>query len=50
MWWDKVNKAMDPDAFERLHNDFLLALGDKDSCSSPTSTAVHSPSIACGFA
>jgi phosphoenolpyruvate carboxykinase (ATP) len=30
VWWGKTNKPMDPDAFDRLHDDFLLALGDKD--------------------
>ena len=30
VWWGKTNKPMDPDAFERLYDDFLLALGDKD--------------------
>ena len=30
VWWGKTNKAMDPDAFDRLYDDFLLALGDKD--------------------
>src|SRR6266550_4469509 len=30
VWWGKTNKAMDPDAFDRLCDDFLLALGDKD--------------------
>ncbi len=30
VWWGKVNQAMEPDAFDRLHEDFLLALGDKD--------------------
>jgi phosphoenolpyruvate carboxykinase (ATP) len=30
VWWGKTNKAMDPDAFDRLYEDFLLALADKD--------------------
>ena len=30
VWWGKVNQPMDADAFDRLHDDFLLALGDKD--------------------
>jgi phosphoenolpyruvate carboxykinase (ATP) len=30
LWWGRVNQPMDPDAFDRLHDDFLLALGDKD--------------------
>jgi phosphoenolpyruvate carboxykinase (ATP) len=30
VWWGRVNQPMDPDAFDRLHDDFLLALGDKD--------------------
>jgi len=30
VWWGKTNKAMDPDAFDRLYDDFLLALADKD--------------------
>jgi phosphoenolpyruvate carboxykinase (ATP) len=30
VWWGKVNQPMEPDAFDRLHADFLLALGDKD--------------------
>ena len=30
VWWGKTNKPMDPDAFDRLHADFLLALADKD--------------------
>ena len=30
VWWGKTNKAMDPEAFDRLYDDFLLALGDKD--------------------
>ncbi|MBA3575993.1 MAG: phosphoenolpyruvate carboxykinase [Sphingomonas sp.] len=31
VWWGKTNKAMEPDAFDRLHEDFLAALADKDS-------------------
>src|SRR5437764_3138435 len=30
VWWGKVNQPMDPDAFDRLYDDFLLALGGKD--------------------
>jgi phosphoenolpyruvate carboxykinase (ATP) len=30
VWWGKTNKPMEPDAFDRLHEDFLLALADKD--------------------
>jgi phosphoenolpyruvate carboxykinase (ATP) len=30
VWWGKVNQPMEPDAFDRLHDDFLLALGSKD--------------------
>src|SRR3954467_13749641 len=30
VWWGKTNKAMEPDAFDRLHDDFLLALADKE--------------------
>jgi len=30
VWWGKTNKAMDPAAFDRLHEDFLSALGSKD--------------------
>src|SRR5437764_1812789 len=30
VWWGKTNRPMDPEAFDRLHDDFLLALGDKD--------------------
>src|SRR5438270_7631442 len=30
VWWGKTNKAMDPAAFDRLHDDFLLAVADKD--------------------
>jgi phosphoenolpyruvate carboxykinase (ATP) len=31
VWWGKTNKPMDGEAFDRLHHDFLAALGDKDS-------------------
>jgi len=31
VWWGKTNKPMDGDAFDRLHHDFLAALGAKDS-------------------
>jgi len=30
IWWNSGNKPMDSDAFERLYDDFLLALADKD--------------------
>ena len=30
IWWGKSNKPMDPAAFDRLHQDFLAALGQKD--------------------
>src|SRR3569623_162648 len=30
IWWNDGNKPMDPEAFERLYDDFLLALADKD--------------------
>jgi phosphoenolpyruvate carboxykinase (ATP) len=30
VWWGKTNKPMDSDAFDRLYDDFLLALADKD--------------------
>ena len=30
VWWGKTNQPMEPDAFDRLHEDFKLALGDKD--------------------
>ncbi len=30
VWWGKVNQPMEPAAFDRLHEDFLLALGTKD--------------------
>jgi phosphoenolpyruvate carboxykinase (ATP) len=29
VWWGKTNQPMDPDAFDRLHADFLEALGEK---------------------
>src|SRR5438309_3840157 len=28
IWWTNGNKPMDPGAFDRLHDDFLLALAD----------------------
>ena len=31
VWWSKSNKPMDPDAFDRLHADFLTALAGKDT-------------------
>jgi ATP-dependent phosphoenolpyruvate carboxykinase len=30
IWWNDGNKPMDPAAFDRLHQDFLAALGEKD--------------------
>ncbi|MEO7364984.1 MAG: phosphoenolpyruvate carboxykinase [Sphingomicrobium sp.] len=30
VWWGKTNKSMDAAAFDRLHQDFLDALGTKD--------------------
>jgi phosphoenolpyruvate carboxykinase (ATP) len=30
VWWGNTNRPMDPAAFERLYDDFLIALGDKD--------------------
>src|SRR4051794_23387485 len=30
VWWGKTNVPMTPDAFDRLHEDFLLALAGKD--------------------
>ena len=30
VWWGKTNKPMDPQSFDRLHEDFLTALADKD--------------------
>ena len=31
IWWNKGNKPMDPAAFDRLHQDFLAALGQTDT-------------------
>src|SRR3954447_24435792 len=31
IWWNNGNKPMEPDAFERLYDDFMLALDDKDT-------------------
>ena len=31
IWWNKGNKPMDPAAFDRLHEDFLAALGEKET-------------------
>ncbi|MBA3526324.1 MAG: phosphoenolpyruvate carboxykinase, partial [Sphingomonas sp.] len=31
VWWGKTNKAMAPDAFDRLHEDFLAALAEKET-------------------
>src|SRR5689334_23927579 len=31
IWWNNGNKPMDPAAFDRLYDDFMLALGDKDT-------------------
>ena len=31
VWWGKSNKPMEADAFDRLHEDFLAALGAKDT-------------------
>ncbi|WP_310468674.1 phosphoenolpyruvate carboxykinase (ATP), partial [Sphingomonas sp.] len=31
VWWGKSNRPMEPDAFDRLHEDFLAALGTKDT-------------------
>ncbi len=31
VWWGKTNKAMEPAAFDRLHEDFLAALGEKET-------------------
>ena len=31
IWWNNGNKPMDPDAFDRLHQDFLAALGEKST-------------------
>jgi len=30
VWWGKTNRPMDADAFDRLYEDFLVALGEKD--------------------
>src|SRR5215203_2617191 len=30
VWWGNTNKPMEPEAFDRLHEDFLVALGEKD--------------------
>src|SRR4051794_4625197 len=30
IWWNNGNKPMNPDAFDRLHDDFLQALAGKD--------------------
>jgi phosphoenolpyruvate carboxykinase (ATP) len=30
VWWGKTNQAMEPEAFERLYDDFMLALAEKD--------------------
>ncbi len=30
VWWNKGNKPMDPADFDRLHQDFLAALGEKE--------------------
>ncbi|QIK79790.1 phosphoenolpyruvate carboxykinase [Sphingomonas piscis] len=30
VWWGRSNKPMEPEAFDRLHEDFLAALGTKD--------------------
>jgi phosphoenolpyruvate carboxykinase (ATP) len=31
IWWKDGNKTMDPAAFDRLHEDFLVVLGEKDT-------------------
>ncbi|MEJ7776138.1 MAG: phosphoenolpyruvate carboxykinase [Sphingomicrobium sp.] len=31
VWWGKTNKAMEPAAFDRLHQDFLAALAGKET-------------------
>ncbi|HEU4809632.1 MAG TPA: phosphoenolpyruvate carboxykinase [Sphingomicrobium sp.] len=31
IWWNKGNKPMDGQAFDRLHEDFLAALGEKET-------------------
>jgi phosphoenolpyruvate carboxykinase (ATP) len=30
VWWGKTNKPMDADAFDRLYDDFMVALADKE--------------------
>ena len=30
VWWGKTNKPMDPEAFDRLYDDFMTALSGKD--------------------
>ena len=30
VWWGKTNRPMDPEAFDRLYEDFMEALGGKD--------------------
>lgn len=30
VWWGKTNRPMDPEAFDRLYEDFMVALGGKD--------------------
>jgi phosphoenolpyruvate carboxykinase (ATP) len=30
VWWGKTNRPMDPEAFDRLYADFMVALGEKD--------------------
>ena len=30
VWWGKTNRPMEPDAFDRLYEDFKVALGGKD--------------------
>ncbi len=30
VWWGEVNRPMDEDAFDRLHEDFLVAIGTKE--------------------
>ena len=31
VWWGDVNRAMEPEAFDRLYEDFLTALGGKET-------------------
>jgi phosphoenolpyruvate carboxykinase (ATP) len=31
VWWGQTNRPMEPDAFDRLYEDFLMALGEKDT-------------------